>query len=64
MSYIVFSDDSDAPKLNVRVATDALILAEDLHSRGQSRVQIGLPDGTIVELRQFAALLRIDRRAA
>ena len=44
--------------VQVQVARDALLLAEDLAEQGKEDVEITNPEGETLPLRQFAILLR------
>lgn len=61
MSYVIACDDPGFEPVCAKVASDALILAQDLAEQHKGGVRISLPDGETLQLRQFAALLRIDR---
>jgi hypothetical protein len=64
MNYVISSDESGFVLRHARVATDALIIAEDLAAEGRSDVKVTTPDGETLPLRQFAIVVREARSAA
>lgn len=64
MTYVIFSDDPAFILRHALVASDALIIAEDLANGGRADVRISTPEGETLALRQFAILVRSSDFAA
>lgn len=56
--YVIMFDGAHAEALTAKVASDALVMAEDLVARGHDGVRITTPLGDTYPVKQFAALLR------
>ena len=64
MNYVISSDEPAFVVRHARVASDALMIAEDLANEGRTDVKVTTPEGQALPLRQFAILVREDRSAA
>lgn len=56
--YIIIYEDGDTERVSARIASDALVMAEDLVAQGWTDVRIETPEGEVHPVRRFARLLR------